>query len=130
MLQLVNERTKTMKIVNACRSALAASICVAAAMPSFGAKPYDAEIEYLDANATTGYTSYFDTGVLPADDVGALIRFSPKQVTTDSVLFGANSSGKTRWYFWQSRQQPQGCLFRQKYGEYVHPPRTEHGRAV
>ena len=105
-----------MKIVNACRSALAASICVAAAMPSFGAKPYDAEIEYLDANATTGYTSYFDTGVLPADDVGALIRFSPKQVTTDSVLFGANSSGKTRWYFGNPGSSPKGAYFGRNTG--------------
>ena len=66
---------------------------------AFAAKPYDAEIEYLDANATTGATSYFDTGVLPADDVGALVRFSPKQSKSDSVLFGANSSGSTRYYF-------------------------------
>ena len=63
-----------MKIVKTCCSTLAVTICVA----SFGAKPYDAEIEYLDANATSGATSYFDTGVLPADDVGALVRFSPK----------------------------------------------------
>ena len=32
MLQLANERMKTMKIVNVCRGALAASICVAAAI--------------------------------------------------------------------------------------------------
>ena len=76
----------------------AAAIC-AAAMPSFGAKPYDAEVEYLDANATTGPTSFFDTGLLPADDVGARIRFSPKQAKNDTVLFGMRSSEGTRWYF-------------------------------
>ena len=27
-------------------------LCVAMAMPSSGAKPYDAEITYIDANAT------------------------------------------------------------------------------
>ncbi len=101
-----------MKIVKTCCSTLAVTICVA----SFGAKPYDAEIEYLDANATTGYTSYFDTGVLPADDVGALIRFSPKQVTTDSVLFGANSSGKTRWYFGNPGSSPKGAYFGRNTG--------------
>ncbi|MBO7683601.1 MAG: hypothetical protein J6T51_02620 [Kiritimatiellae bacterium] len=97
--------------------ALATALCVAtASSPSFAAKPYDAEIEYLDANATTGYTSYFDTGVLPADDVGALIRFSPKQVTTDSVLFGANSSGKTRWYFGNPGSTPKGAYFGRNTG--------------
>ena len=84
-----------MKSVKTCCSTLAVTICVA----SFGAKPYDAEIEYLDANATSGATSYFDTGILPADDVGALIRFSPKQSKSDSVLFGARASDDTRWYF-------------------------------
>ena len=84
-----------MKIVKTCCSTLAVTICVA----SFGAKPYDAEVEYLDANATSGATSYFDTGILPADDVGALVRFSPKQSKSDSVLFGARASDDTRWYF-------------------------------
>lgn len=79
--------------------ALAAAAICAAAMPSFAAKPYDAEVEYLDANATTGPTSFFDTGLLPADDVGARIRFSPKQAKNDTVLFGMRSSEGTRWYF-------------------------------
>ena len=75
----------------------AGAICAAAA--AFAAKPYDAEVEYLDANATTGPTSFFDTGLLPADDVGARIRFSPKQAKNDTVLFGMRSSEGTRWYF-------------------------------
>lgn len=75
------------------------TICAAVAMPSWAAKPYDAEVEYLDANATTGATSYFDTGVLPADDVGAYLRFSPKQSKNDTVLFGAISSDSKRLYF-------------------------------
>ena len=83
---------------------------------AFAAKPYDAEIEYLDANATTGATSYFDTGVLPADDVGAYLRFSPKQVKNDSVLFGANSSGNTRWYFGNPGSSPKGCYFGRNTG--------------
>ncbi|MBR0068268.1 MAG: hypothetical protein IJQ00_11780, partial [Kiritimatiellae bacterium] len=78
---------KLLEIGRAAR--VAAAICVVtASLPSFGAKPYDAEVEYLDANATTGPTSFFDTGLLPADDVGARIRFSPKQAKNDTVLFG------------------------------------------
>ena len=89
---------KLLEIGRAARVAVA--ICVVtAALPSFGAKPYDAEVEYLDANATTGPTSFFDTGLLPADDVGARIRFSPKQAKNDTVLFGMRSSEGTRWYF-------------------------------
>ena len=96
--------------------AMFATVAASATLAAFAAKPYDAEIEYLDSNATTGYTSYFDTGVLPADDVGALIRFSPKQVTTDSVLFGANSSGKTRWYFGNPGSNPKGAYFGRNTG--------------
>lgn len=78
---------------------VATMMCVAMAMPSSGAKPYDAEITYLDANATSGQTSFFDTGLLPSDDFGALIRFLPKQAKNDSVLFGARAADETRWYF-------------------------------
>ena len=91
-------------------------ICAALAMPSWAAKPYDAEIEYLDANATSGKTSFFDTDVLPADDVGALVRFLPKQVKNDAVLFGANSSGSTRWYFGNPGSTPKGCYFGRNTG--------------
>ena len=76
---------------------VATMMCVAMAMPSFGAKPYDAEITYLDANATSGQTSFFDTGLLPSDDFGALIRFLPKRAKNDSVLFGARAADETRW---------------------------------
>ena len=82
-----------------CTLAVILALCVAAPSPSLAAKPYDAEIEYIDANATSGNTSYFDTGVLPADDIGVLVRFSTKASAEDSVLLGAYSSGKTKWYF-------------------------------
>ena len=96
--KIAKAKTSTLRLAGV--SALPLAICVATApSPSFAAKPYDAEIEYLDANATSGKTSYFDTGVLPADDVGALVRFSTKASASDSVLFGAYSSGGTKWYF-------------------------------
>ena len=63
------------------------------------AKPYDAEVKYIEANATSGATSFFDTGLLPSDDLGVCVRFSPKQSSEDSQVFGAQSSGDTRWYF-------------------------------
>ena len=74
-------------------------LCAAAAMPSFGAKPYDAEVEYLDAGTTSGKTMYINTGLQPANNMGALVRFMPKQNSADSVMFGSKSSNDKNWYF-------------------------------
>ena len=73
-----------------------AAICTATA---FAAKPYDAEVEYLDANATSGKTMYINTGLQPGNNMGALVRFMPKQNSNDSVAFGAKSSNDKTWYF-------------------------------
>ena len=79
--------------------AFAAGAICAAAMPSFGAKPYDAEVEYLEAPLdASGKTPYIDTGLYPGDDMGAHIRFMPLR-TTDSTLCGAQTTGNNKWYF-------------------------------
>ena len=74
-------------------------LCAAAAMPSFGAKPYDAEVEYLEAPLdASGKTPYIDTGLYPGDDMGAHIRFMPLR-TADSTLCGVQTTGNNKWYF-------------------------------
>ena len=88
-----------MKIVKNCCSTLAVTICVAAAMPSFAEKPYDAVVEYLEAPfGADNKTPYIDTGLYPGDDMGAHIRFMPLR-TTDSTLCGAQTTGNNKWYF-------------------------------
>ena len=88
-----------MKIVKTCCSALAVTICVAAAMPSFAEKPYDAVVEYLEAPLdASGKTPYIDTGLYPGDDMGAHIRFMPLR-TADSTLCGVQTTGNNKWYF-------------------------------
>lgn len=78
---------------------VAMMMCVVAAMPSFGVKPYDAVVEYLDAGATSGKTMYINTGLNPSDTMGALVRFMPKQKSIDSVMFGSRASNDKNWYF-------------------------------
>ena len=75
--------------------AAVAAICAATA---FAAKPYDAEVEYLDANATSGTTMYIDTGLYPSDTMGARVCFANKS-NSGTGLFGTWSSTGNRWYF-------------------------------
>ena len=80
-------------------------LCAAAAMPSFGAKPYDAEVEYLEAPVGTGGVPYIDTGLKPADDMGVRLRVAPLRVSADTTVCGAmatvtvdNKNVDWRWY--------------------------------
>lgn len=51
------------KMRNVRGALVAVAICTAAAPSSvFAAKPYDAVVEYLDANATSGKTMYINQG--------------------------------------------------------------------
>ena len=94
-----------MKVAKTCCSTLAVTICVVAAMPSFGAKPYDAEVEYLEAPVGTGGVPYIDTGLKPADDMGVRLRVAPLRVSADTTVCGAmatvtvdNKNVDWRWY--------------------------------
>jgi len=97
---------KTMKIVKTCCSTLAVTICVAAAMPSFGENPYDAKVEYLEAPVGTGGVPYIDTGIYPGDDMGVSMRVMPLRPTDDTTVCGVQcwhpgtaESGSTQNYF-------------------------------
>ena len=78
---------------------MSAILAVVLAQTSFAAKPYDAEIEYLDANATSGQTPYINTGIIYNDVIGSHVRFSPKVTSGDSVLFGVGSRNDRSMYF-------------------------------
>ena len=62
------------------------------------AKPYDAELEYLEAPIESNNAPYIDTGLYPGDDMGALIRFTPLR-TADSTLCGVQTTSNNKWYF-------------------------------
>ncbi len=95
---------KLLEIGRAAR--VAAAICVVtASLPSFGAKPYDAEVEYLEAPVGTGGVPYIDTGLKPADDMGVRLRVAPLRESADTTVCGAmatvtvdNKNVDWRWY--------------------------------
>ena len=76
-------------------------VALAAGAAVFAATPYDAQVEYLYWTKPAKPTGvpYIDTGLLPADDMGAHVRFSPLQSASDSVLFGSKGSTAKNWYF-------------------------------
>jgi len=80
-------------------------LCAAAAMPSFGAKPYDAKVEYLEAPLSGSAVPYIDTGLKPANDMGVRLRVAPLRESADTTVCGAmatvtvdNKNVDWRWY--------------------------------
>ena len=68
-------------------------------------KPYDAEVEYLEAPVGTGGVPYIDTGLKPANDMGVRLRVAPLRDSADTTVCGAmatvtvnNKNVDWRWY--------------------------------
>ena len=69
-------------------------------------KPYDAEVEYLEAPLNgSSRVPYIDTGLKPADDMGVRLRVAPLRASTDTTVCGAmatvtvnNKNVDWRWY--------------------------------
>ena len=78
------------------RAALAAAAFASAA---FAARPYDAQVEYLEAPVNSaGKVPYMNTGLMPADDMGVLLRVAAMRATADTTVCGAlESLSGTDW---------------------------------
>ncbi|MBQ8112652.1 MAG: hypothetical protein IJ146_05535 [Kiritimatiellae bacterium] len=78
------------------RAALAAAAFASAA---FAARPYDAQVEYLEAPVNSaGKVPYINTGLMPADDMGVLLRVAAMRATADTTVCGAlESLSGTDW---------------------------------
>ena len=69
-------------------------------------KPYDAEVEYLEAPLNgSSRVPYIDTGLKPADDMGVRLRVAPLRESADTTVCGAMATVKVnnknvdwRWY--------------------------------
>ena len=67
---------------------------VVAPKASYGKRPYDVELEYLESDGRT----YVDTGIIPDNSTGYYIRYYPVRIS-DSVVFGMRQdSGNSRFY--------------------------------
>ena len=68
-------------------------------------KPYDAQVEYLEAPLSGSAVPYIDTGLKPANDMGVRLRVAPLRDSADTTVCGAmatvtvnNKNVDWRWY--------------------------------